>query len=580
MPARIKVKVTDNIRRSEQMIIDTLVRAVPDLVILNAYEIREGAILLIENEQNITELLKATTTAKLRESHLEVTPPEWYLPEKTVFISRVRHDITCLHTEIIQSEINRTNSIKADEVMIIPNSRKTRYGHDRRKTMKVTFSSKENADHAILNGISMFNTKIPPHQLSKQRYSTKPQCYKCFQYTHKTIDCNSERQFCSICSREHHYKRCPTPNRPCCINCKGNHIAVFKGCKVYQDLINLPSATVTVNNTSSATPDIASVSEFPRLPGQNPPTQDSTPINNREQQSAPVNAATNNNTAYETRSEVTLTPKKILENDLKREAISNYALMKARCEDTAAKVYIENINKMMVANNMSPIIMPEENTDSDEEIQILHQSSSSTPQSRNREDLDLPFSLHTPTPLTPKNSPQEESPKSATPTYNGTALPTITEDSEESQQVATPPSSNSEPTSREAINTPDQGAIPKKPKSGAKKLRKRKAVKKMAKTIESESERDYDSDTSQSQSLNYSITERQPSRMKQARSLTRRGQIEHKYELRRALAKAVRKEIRQIRLEEAASDEQDEETELRIVISEEENNTPSPTQME
>ena len=116
---------------------------------------------------------------------------------------------------------------------------------------------------------------------------------------------------------------------------------------------------------------------------------------------------------------------------------------------------------------------------------------------------------------------------------------------------------------------------------------KRRSNKKKIQTrsdIESDSDREYDSETSQGSSVISLKAERQARRLKQAKSLTRRGPVAHKYELRKAFTRgftqAVRQEIRQLRLEEARSEEHDEERSLQIIISDQENSATSTNQQE
>ena len=611
MPARISIRVTDNIKRREQQIIDTIVTIVPEIVILNAFETREGAILLIENHNHINELLSEPATSQLNNVHLQVTPPQWYYPEKTVFITRVRHDITNLDSEIIVREINRVNNVKAERVAVINNNRRTRYGHPRRKTMKVTFMSKENADHIMLNGLNLFNTRIPVNMISKERYSRVTQCYICFKMDHQTNMCGQETQLCSICGGEHHFRRCPTPNSPTCLNCSGPHIAVSRGCPAYiskmNEALNLRSASSNNANAINNLPNIENTREFPSLPApQNLPTAvtPTTQQSNAWNRSCDCNLQTTHTLQVQPQP---ITPEKILENDLKTKAIDSFAKMKS---EENADIYMHIINKFLEANDMSPIVVPNldnlnnsipEGTDQPQSpsVTVIVPEDTTNPQQSQAvnmtdedEQVELPFSLHTPPPLSPlAKTPPKAKPTEETQSQLNLVLSPITEVTEPSQQEsdkATSPSSSQEtrtstlPTLQSSlapsptINIYSQGAIPKVPKvtKTSRKFKSKTCKRRILRSSETETESEldidveYDSDTP-SESLTNLRGSRRPSNLKQARSLTRQSQIEHTYMLRKAINKAVRTELWNLEHQRNVQNEtNDDPGELQIVLSE------------
>ncbi|KAL0902064.1 hypothetical protein ABMA27_000024 [Loxostege sticticalis] len=63
------------------------------------------------------------------------------------------------------------------------------------------------------------------------------QCYKCMAFGHTTKFCK-RNIVCSICSQPHSFKECTNVNKPHCVNCKGEHIAVSRTCPVKQQKIN------------------------------------------------------------------------------------------------------------------------------------------------------------------------------------------------------------------------------------------------------------------------------------------------------------------------------------------------------
>ena len=61
------------------------------------------------------------------------------------------------------------------------------------------------------------------------------QCYNCQSFSHSAKTCRS-KQKCLICGENHSHKGCPSRElrKPTCANCKGPHVASYKGCPEYK----------------------------------------------------------------------------------------------------------------------------------------------------------------------------------------------------------------------------------------------------------------------------------------------------------------------------------------------------------
>ena len=61
------------------------------------------------------------------------------------------------------------------------------------------------------------------------------QCYNCESFGHSAKTCRS-KQKCLICGENHSHKECPNRElrKPTCANCKGPHVASYKGCPEYK----------------------------------------------------------------------------------------------------------------------------------------------------------------------------------------------------------------------------------------------------------------------------------------------------------------------------------------------------------
>ena len=61
------------------------------------------------------------------------------------------------------------------------------------------------------------------------------QCFNCQSFGHSAKNCRS-KQKCLICGESHTHKGCPNTEarKPKCANCKGPHVASYKGCPAYK----------------------------------------------------------------------------------------------------------------------------------------------------------------------------------------------------------------------------------------------------------------------------------------------------------------------------------------------------------
>ena len=61
------------------------------------------------------------------------------------------------------------------------------------------------------------------------------QCWNCQSFGHSAKPCRSKTK-CLICGEGHHHKGCPNKKKKqaTCANCKGPHVASYKGCPAYK----------------------------------------------------------------------------------------------------------------------------------------------------------------------------------------------------------------------------------------------------------------------------------------------------------------------------------------------------------
>ena len=72
-----------------------------------------------------------------------------------------------------------------------------------------------------------------------EEFRTTPsiqQCVKCQDFGNKTPNCTKKPK-CVVCGEAHFHKNCPNreKRKPKCTNCRGPHVANYKGCPAYKD---------------------------------------------------------------------------------------------------------------------------------------------------------------------------------------------------------------------------------------------------------------------------------------------------------------------------------------------------------
>ena len=72
-----------------------------------------------------------------------------------------------------------------------------------------------------------------------EEFRTTPliqQCFICQGFEHKAPNC-TKKQKCGVCGEVHSHKSCPNTEErsPKCANCRGPHVANYKGCPAYKD---------------------------------------------------------------------------------------------------------------------------------------------------------------------------------------------------------------------------------------------------------------------------------------------------------------------------------------------------------
>jgi hypothetical protein len=170
--------------------------------------------IIFDNPKNANSLL--TNKSFLASHEIKAFIPA-YNSECTGVIKYIPTDLTCKHLF--------DKLISSQEILAVRRfTKKTSEGIIPLQTVSVTFSGNILPTH-VNYGLCL----VPVEQYIRPVM----QCYKCLGFGHTTKYCKRE-VVCSICSEAHSFKECTSSDKPLCVNCKGEHIAVSKVCPIKQ----------------------------------------------------------------------------------------------------------------------------------------------------------------------------------------------------------------------------------------------------------------------------------------------------------------------------------------------------------
>ena len=104
--------------------------------------------------------------------------------------------------------------------------------------IKIKSDDPKQAEALISGGFVCQKTGIIS-RVEEFKFKTTPsilQCYKWQGFGHKAQNCK-KNQKCVVCGGAHSHKNCPNKEKrsPKCANCRGPHVANYKGCPAYKD---------------------------------------------------------------------------------------------------------------------------------------------------------------------------------------------------------------------------------------------------------------------------------------------------------------------------------------------------------
>lgn len=194
--------------------------------ITRVFNANDGFVVLSYNDEHSDKIFSKGIKEILDKNGFSpILPPELKV-KKSVIVSRVDYLVYDWGETDIVEELKAKNPWAEDGIESV-------FKFSNSTTLKITFSQSSLANKCLQNGILAFNISIPPTEIRQETYIPIKCCMKCYHLEdHFTKECPKDREYkvCSECSMEGHlWHQCQEQTKKC-INCGENHSSLAMKC--------------------------------------------------------------------------------------------------------------------------------------------------------------------------------------------------------------------------------------------------------------------------------------------------------------------------------------------------------------
>lgn len=247
--AKVKIKSPNpKEERKKMKLLEIL--STNEVYVTRIITISDGFITITNEENDLDKIFDGKTDQQLmQEGFTPIIPPE-LKAQRSIKIFNVENHIYDHETEEIATEIMEKNAFTNGQIQEITKP-------PRSKMLKITFTSTNIAKKAAEQGLRAFLMSLPPHQMEQDKFIEIKTCYRCYKVEdHFTSDCPKPKEFkiCSECGEEGHYwKECASSNKKC-VNCQEDHRTLAMRCPLRREAYNnkkTDTKTATYSNVVS-----------------------------------------------------------------------------------------------------------------------------------------------------------------------------------------------------------------------------------------------------------------------------------------------------------------------------------------
>ena len=203
---------------------------------LRVFQIRQpskGWIFIGDTPKDFAILQSETKMKQVFRPKVKVSLPKSYhsadaSKTKILIFKGVSHNITIKDFQELL-DFNKISHAEAEQM------KSKRTGKDL-PFIKIKSDEPKQAEALLSGGLVCQKTGII---FRVEEFKTTPsilQCFKCQSFGHKALNC-TKKEKCVVCGEAHSHKNCPNKEKrkPKCANCRGPHVANYRGCPAYKD---------------------------------------------------------------------------------------------------------------------------------------------------------------------------------------------------------------------------------------------------------------------------------------------------------------------------------------------------------
>ncbi len=230
--SKIKIKCKGNTKDHKLKLIEIL--GIKEIEVSGLIPTHDGFVALCLSEKHADNIFSAQTKEYLESRGFRpIMPPELRV-KKSIIIPRIDDVVYEKHILDIGEELIKHNTWIGDDgiadIYKFPNS----------FTLKITFNQTALAQKCLQTGIKAFGISTPASLIKQETYIPIKCCMRCYTLeTHYTSECPMPKDYkiCSECSEEGHvWHQCQNKTKKC-LNCTEPHSSMAMKCKKRKEKI-------------------------------------------------------------------------------------------------------------------------------------------------------------------------------------------------------------------------------------------------------------------------------------------------------------------------------------------------------
>ena len=229
--SRMKFKILSTEPPTEEQLL-TILTDISPIAFRDIHIVNFNAFAVLNNSEDYSMFKTPEAAEKLKQHNLRLVH-DANAVFMNVFVTRVRPFSINLPTEELIGSINSADSFKVSNIFL---EKRKGYVNGPLLSLKLTMETEDDISTILSEGVVINKLVYLPDLIHREEAIPFNQCYKCFEFGHKTKYCTSPKAYCSKCVGGHNFKDRKSSYRKC-ILCEGSHLAVSFQCPKRKEYI-------------------------------------------------------------------------------------------------------------------------------------------------------------------------------------------------------------------------------------------------------------------------------------------------------------------------------------------------------